>query len=249
MRKIGSDSWCALVVVAAVLVVALTVELAPAPPPASVGASAGPVGLVPGIETVWNIAAILFSAAIAAGAAILAARLSANSTMANARELQDRERRKDEESCAAILAADLHKKLTNILTCLEEPTEKQVANLAKVVDPSTKVLDAVMPKLGNLGQDGAANLLNAYLGVEFVVGDSEQLLRKEGAANFAVPQPNHIAKQHAVLLERTRHVAGELGFVIHTLWQMYELARPHSFEEMDIDLEKLGFKELKDRGL
>ena len=142
-----------MVVVAAVLVVTLTVDLAPAPPLAPVGLVAAiesSPGLWPARETVWNIAAILFSAVIAAGAAILAARWSAKSTMANARELQDRERLNDEKSCAAILAADLHFKLTSILNCLEEPAERQVINLTTSVDPSTKVLDAVMPKLARI---------------------------------------------------------------------------------------------------
>ena len=235
-------------VVAAVLVVALTVELAPTPPPASVGASAGPVGLVPGIETVWNIAAILVSAVIAAMAAILAARWASKSTMANARALQDRERRNDEKSCAAILAADLHMKLTDILTCLAEPTERPEVNIATIVDPSTKVLDAILPKLGDLGQDGAANLLNAYRGVTFVVRDFKWLLKKAEDANLA-EHADAVAEQTDFLLARTREVASELGKVIYTLWVKYELARPsHRYEEAGINLEALEFKDLKDRG-
>ena len=246
MRKIGYDSWIALAIVAVVLMALLF----------SVAVTESVVDFLsrlwseePSSETAWNIVGMLLSAAIAAGAAILAARWSAKSTMANARELQDCERRKDEESCAAILAADLHMKLTTIVTCLEEPPEKQVTNLAEVLDPSTKVLDAVMPKLGDLGPDGAANLLSAYLGVEFVVGDSKQLLKKQGPAAFKVPQPDYVAKENAVLLKRTRHVACDLGAVVDTLSRKYGLARPHRYEEMNLDLEALGLKELKDRGL
>ena len=204
---------------------------------------------VPSIETGWNITAILSSAAIAAGAAILAARWSAKSTMANARELQDRERRNDEESCAAILAADLQMKLTDILTCFEEPTERQVVRLAIIVNPSTKVLDAVLPKMGGLGQDGAANLLNAYRGVEFVVDDSKRLSLRAEDANFAAQHADAIAKQSDFVLARTRDVARDLGGVIVTLWHRYHLTRPRLYEESGVDLEALGFKELKDLGL
>ena len=47
---------------------------------------------------VWNVAAMLFSALIAAGAAIYAAERAASATMKNARELQDRECRLEEQS-------------------------------------------------------------------------------------------------------------------------------------------------------
>ena len=62
----------------------------------------------PSSETIWTVLAIMASALIAVGAAFLSAWL----TMKNARKLQDRERRRDEKSVAALVSADLYGKLS-----------------------------------------------------------------------------------------------------------------------------------------
>ena len=61
----------------------------------------------PSSETIWHILGMLLAALIAAGAV----RWTARSTMKNARDLQDRDRRLEERSVTALLSADLHRKV------------------------------------------------------------------------------------------------------------------------------------------
>ena len=89
---------------------------------------------------------------------------AASATIKNARELQDRERRFEEKSVAALLSVDLHRKLTRLVLELSEPNGLKVEQLA-TMDTSTKVLEAALPKLGTLGHQGAANMLNTFDGI------------------------------------------------------------------------------------
>ena len=183
----------------------------------------------PSSETAWNILAILVAALIAAGAAIFAARWAARSTMKNACALQDRERRHEEKSVAALLSADLHIKLVMLVQLLLEPNNSKVKHLA-TMDMSTKVLEAALPKLGGLDHQGAANLLNAFEGIALLVSDAREA-RQQG------------------LTERMQCVALHIGRVVNTLWGLYELDRPKPFEKAGINLEEVGLEKLKNLGL
>ena len=184
------------------------------------------------------MAAILLPAAIAAVAAIFAARWSASSTMKNARELQDRERRLEEQSVAALLSADLHMKLTMLVILLSEPNDSKVEQLA-TMDTSTKVLEAALPKLGKLGHQGATNLLNAFNGIGLLASDA----RKARQHDLIAPRTGQD------LTERVRNVALHIGRVVDTLGKRYDLDRSHRLEKAGLDLEAVGLKNLKDLGL
>ena len=185
---------------------------------------------VPDAATVWIVAATLFAAAIAAGAAILAAWLAARSTMKNARELQDRERRLEVQSVAALLSADLHRKLVLLALLLQEP-EVKVQELA-TLDANTKVvLDASLPRLGSLGHQGAAQLLAAFDGLSLLARDA----RAGGQAEQDLP-------------ERMRTVALHIGHVLNTLWQRYEVEPPERLEKAGIDLKAAGLGQLENLG-
>ena len=182
--------------------------------------------------TIWNITATLFAALIAAGAAILAARWAARSTMKSARELQDRERNLERQSVAALLSADLHRKLVMLALMLQEPEGAQVHELA-TMDANTKViLEASLPKLGALGHQGAAQLLAAFDGLSLLAHDAH------GGGQ---------ATQD--LTERMRTVAIHIGCILDTLWERYELERPKRLEEAGIDLKAVGLDQLKNLGL
>ena len=119
---------------------------------------------MPNQEVVWNVAAVLFAALIAAVAAIYAAERAASTTMKNARELQDRERRREEQSVAALLSADLHKKLILLVLLLQEPPAAQVEQLA-TMDTSNRVFEAALPKLGALGHRGGPYRLDSWIDI------------------------------------------------------------------------------------
>ena len=186
---------------------------------------------VPSTEMIWNILGTLFAALIAAGAAIYSARAAASSTMKNARVLQDRERRLDEKSVAALLSADLHRKLVMLVHLLPQPEAVGVNQLV-TFGTNTKVLEAALPKLGALGQQGTASLLAAFGGIELLALDA----RGSGWS-------------WKDLIIRMRYVALHIGRVVNTLCELYELDRPEPFEKVNIDLEALGLKKLKDLGL
>ena len=93
----------------------------------------------PDSETIWNILATLFAALMAGGAAIFAARWAARSTMKSARDLQDRERRLEGQSVAALLSADLHRKLVMLALLLQKPEAERINELA-TMDTNTKVV-------------------------------------------------------------------------------------------------------------
>ena len=190
----------------------------------------------PDSDTVWHISGVLIAALIAAAAAGWAAR----STMKNARELQEREmkharelqaqeRRRDEQSVATLLRADLHRRLTVLVILLEGTVEARIQGLA-TMSTNIKVLDAALPKLGDLGQEGAANLLNAFNGLELLARDA-RAHRLEG------------------LSERTHEVALYIGDVIITLGKRYKLDLPKPLANVGLDLEAAGLQKLKDRGL
>ena len=182
--------------------------------------------------TIWNITATLFAALIAAGAAILAARWAARSTMKSARELQDRERNLERQSVAALLSADLHRKLVMLALLLQEPEGAQVHELA-TMDANTKViLEASLPKLGALGHQGAAQLFAAFDGLSLLAHDAH------GGGQ---------ATQD--LTDRIRTVAIHIGCILDTLWERYELERPKRLEEAGIDLKAVGLDQLKNLGL
>lgn len=132
----------------------------------------------PSNETMWHIVGMLFSALIAGGAAWGSAWWAAKSTMKNACDLQDRERRREEQSVAALLSAVLYRKLMLLVFLLREPDEVKVEQLA-AMDTSFKALEAALPKLGTLGQQGAANLLNAFNGLELLAKDAREQRRED----------------------------------------------------------------------
>ena len=185
--------------------------------------------VTPSSETMWNILGVLVAALIAAGAAWCSAWWAARSTMKNARDLQDRERRLEERSVTALLSADLHRKLMLLAFLLQEPDEVKVEKLA-TMDTSTKVLEAALPKLGALGQQGAANLLNAFNGLELLARDAREQ-RWQG------------------LTERMQDVALYIGRVIKTLGDRYDLDLPEPLANAGLDLEAAGLRELKNLGL
>ena len=181
--------------------------------------------------TIWNITATLLAALIAAGAAILAAWWAARSTMKNARDLQDRERRLEARSVAALLSADLHRKLVMLAVLLQEPEAERAHELA-TMDANTKVvLDASLPKLGALGHQGAAQLLAAFDGLALLARDA----RGGG-------QPRRD------LRERMQTVAIHIGHILNTLWQLYELDPPERLERAGIDLKAAGLGQLENLG-
>ena len=187
----------------------------------------------PSSETTWNIVAMLFTALIAAVAAVFAARWAASATMKNARELQDRERRLEEKSVAALLSADLHRKLILLVHLLQGPEADRLRELATMnIAMSSKALEAALPKLGDLGHQGAANMFAAFDGIAQLVSDA----RGEGRARQG-------------LTERMQCVALHVGHAVNTLWRRYELDRPEPLEKAGMDLEEVGLRQLKDLGL
>ncbi len=187
--------------------------------------------VAPDSETLWNIIATLIAALIAAGAAFFAARWAARSTMKNARDLQDRERRLEEKSVAALLSADLHRKLVMLARLLQEAEEVQRNELA-AIDTNTKIFESALPNLGTLGHQGAANLLAAFDGISLLARDA----RGGG-------------KESQGLTERIRMVAIHIGRVLITLWSLYKLDRPERLEKAGINLEAVDLRQLKDLGL
>ena len=177
--------------------------------------------------------AALITALIAAGAAIFAAWWAAKATMKNARELQDRERRLEEKSIAAILSADLHRKLILLVLLLSEPNGSKVEQLA-TMGVSVNVLEAALPKLGALGHQGAANIFAAFDGIALLVNDARTDRQHDDTGD---------------LTTRIQAVARHIGFAVNTLWERYELERPETLEKAGIDLEAVSLKELKDMGL
>ena len=187
----------------------------------------------PSSETTWNILAMLFTALIAAVAAVFAARWAASATMKNARELQDRERRLEEKSVAALLSADLHRKLILLVHLLQGPEADRVRELATMgIATSSKALEAALPKLGDLGHQGAANMFAAFDGIELLVSDA----RGEGRARQG-------------LTERMQCVALHVGRVVNTLRRLYKLDQPEPLEKAGMNLKAVGLEELKNLGL
>ena len=178
-------------------------------------------------ETLWNVVAILVAAVIAGGSAIIAASI----TMRNARALQDRERRAEEKSLAALLSADLHRKMIMLVIFLREPSHSRLRILEQM-DTSTRVLEAALPKLGALGHQGAANLLAVFDGIALLMDD----VRLE------------LGHGPVRVVPRVRDLALHIGRVLKMLWGLYELDRPDPLEKIQIDLEAIGLKELKDLG-
>jgi len=165
----------------------------------------------PSTETIWTVLAILASAGIAVGAAFLSARL----TMANARELQDREHRRDKRSMAKLLHADLHNKLFVLIALLSMPSkfrEKPVVEAAT----STTVLEAALPRLGDLSHKEAASLLKVFTSIALQFSDARLL-------------PEHELKQ---VLPRVRELALLVGHTILMMQKTYDLDIPVRFEEL-----------------
>ena len=180
------------------------------------------------VETAWHIGAMLFTALIAALAAILAAWLAAKATMKNALKLQDRQHRLEANSCAALLSADLHARLHNLVFLLGQHADMEQE--LSMMDTSTKVLDAALPRLGGLGQQGAAHLLNAYYGLALLKADAT-------------------AGSRADYREKMLGVALHIGNIIYTLAERYEVDRPQPLKAAGVDLEEIGLGALKDLGL
>ena len=179
---------------------------------------------------IWNITATLLAALIAAGAALLAAWWAARSTMKNARDLQDRERRLEAQSVAAFLSADLHRKLVMLAVLLQEPEAERVHELATMDANTRVVLDASLPKLGALGHQGAAQLLAAFDGLALLARDARG------------------GQTGQDLTERMRTVAIHIGHVLNTLWRLYALDPPERLEKAGIDLKAVGLGQLENLG-
>ena len=81
-----------------------------------------------------------------------------------------------------------------------------------------------------MGQQGAANLLNAFNGLELLARDAR-------------------AKRQQDLTGLMREVAGYIGRVIKTLEERYDVDLPSPLENAGLDLEAVGLRELKDLGL
>ena len=94
----------------------------------------------------------------------------------------------------------------------------------------TEVLDAALPRLGGLSQQGSANLLSAFNGLALLVRDARE--------ERPVDQRSSI-----------RDVALHIGRVLSTLAARYKLDRPLPMEEAGVDLEAIGLSELKNLGL
>ena len=175
---------------------------------------------------------MLLEVLMVVGSALLAAWLAAKSTMKNACALQDRARHREEQSVTALLSADLHRKLILLVQLLRVPEAVQVKELATMdTATSSKVLEAALPKLGDLGHQGAANMFAAFDGIAMLVSDA-----REGRAGQG-------------LTERIQGVALHIGRVVNTLWVRCELDRPKPLEQAGLDLEAAGLRELKDLGL
>jgi len=148
----------------------------------------------------------------------------------HARDLQDRERSRDEKSVASFLSADLHRRLTVLVKLLLEPNDAARFEGLASMYTNSRVLEAALPKLGALGEQGSANLLNAF--------DGLALLSKRANKNQLVG-----------LTELTREIALDVGLVIITLKQRYKLNGPEPLTTKGLDLEKVGLQKLQQLGL
>ena len=97
---------------------------------------------------------------------------------------------------------------------------------------SSKALEAALPKLGDLGHQGAANMFAAFDGIELLVSDA----RGEG-------------RERQGLTERMQCVALHVGRVVNTLRRVYKLDRPEPLEKAGMNLKAVGLEELKNLGL
>ncbi len=183
-------------------------------------------------EAQWTIFAILVSALIAAVAANHAADRSARLTMANAHEIQDRERKRDEKSVAALLRADLRNKLLALAAILSKPGKIREGSVYEAAT-STRVFEAVLPKLGDLNPAAAASVLTIFYTIALLFGDALEL-------------PEHEFQQR---IPQVRDFALVIGKSIHLIQRDYELDPLTPLKEVHVDLEALGLKELKDLGL
>ena len=144
----------------------------------------------------------------------------------NARELQDRERRLEKKSVAALLSADLHRKLILLVHLLQGPEADRLRELATMdIAMSSKALEAALPKLGDLGHQGAANMFAAFDGIAQLVSDA----RGEGRARQG-------------LTERMQCVALHVGRVVNTLGRLYKLDQPEPLEKAGMNLKAVGLE-------
>ena len=185
----------------------------------------------PSTETIWTVLAILASALIAVVAAYVSARL----TMKNARMLQDRERRHDEKSVAAVLCADLERKLVDLVLVLSTAKHSGLMTLG-MTGISTSVLEAVLPKLGVLGSQKARGLIGA-------VDRIPNLMRLARIAGNEQDLDEYVPQ--------VRDAAIHIGMAVRMLLDEYELERPIPLENTlpNLDLEAIGLKKIKDLGL
>ena len=190
--------------------------------------------------------AILLSALIAAVAANHAAKRSAQLTMDNARELQDRERRQDEKSVAALLSADLHDKLLVLVGLLPPKNSSHtdlenlggtVVNLEKRLT-SRVALEAALPKLGSLGHRDSSNLLGVFNGLEFLIFKARLVAEARG--------PEQIPFQ---LVQEMKTTAEHIGLVLISLWNRYQIDRPNPLGKSGLDMESRGLEFLKTLGI
>ena len=177
-------------------------------------------------EKLLDVLAILASASIAAGAAILGSSRAAEVTMANALKLQDRDRKHDERSMVGLLNADLNHKLFLLTKVLENPDILQIESIRKRAT-STLFLEAALPKLGTLSPKVLDHLVNIFLMNALIF---RNVGRRSGP---------HIKET----LEETRHLARAIGETMNRMKDLYGLDPPHPFKTKS-GWEKLGLGEL-----
>ena len=83
----------------------------------------------------------------------------------------------------------------------------------------TDVLDAALPKLGGLGQQGTANLLTAFDGLALLVRDAREARQVDHKGSI-------------------RLVALHIGRILSTLAARYDLDCPRPMQEAGVDLEQ-----------
>ena len=197
----------------------------------------------PSTETIGTVLAILASALIAVVAALLSARL----TMKNASKLQDRERKRDEKSVAALLSVDLHGKLSMLVRLLPKLNglHVDVERLGQTIIyleqklTSRAVLEAALPKLGSLGHQDAASLLGAFNGLEHLVHTARLVVEAHCVTPAQIP---------VQLVPEMKETANHIGLVLFSLWRRYEIDRPDPFEKTGVDLESRELEFLKTLG-
>ena len=182
MRRIGYDSWGALVVVAAVLVVTLTTDLAPAPPP--IGASAEGPG---NPSMTW--ADLERFQTLATGFVVFAGVILTlwYNSRAVRRERRD-ERHHEREALRLALLEELQinrRSLKENAETLQNDPPKEQGGAYVPTDLMDDAYRSFLPRIGLLSQDEVGKVMGAYLS-----------LRTYNAKLFLLGTPVHTSPRH-----------------------------------------------------